>query len=125
MMKKFLLVVLLLWSGLANAEIFENWTTEEKEWFALSTIVQSIDYGTTRDMLYKQADRGYYELNPLIGPHPSPGRLAAFQVGAIVGNYFLSDWLGHENRLFWLKTHVAVELVIIGHNLSIGARLGF
>jgi hypothetical protein len=125
-MKKVLVIVaLLMCACLAKAEPFEGWTREEKEWFALGTVLQIVDYQTTRDLLYRQRDRGFYEMNPFIGPHPSPERLMAFEIGTLIGNYFLTDWLSHENRMTWLKIHVGVEFLAISNNISIGAKISF
>ena len=111
--------------GSAHAEPFDGWTDEEKIWFAASEAVQIIDYQTTRDMLFVQKSKDYYEQNLLVGRHPSPNKLMAFEIGTLVGNYFFTDWLDHDMRLNWLKMHVGIELVVIRHNLLIGARLNF
>ena len=124
-MKYLLAVILTLLSLTAYADPFDGWTKEEKEWFALSQIVQIVDYQTTRDLLYTQKEKGFYELNPIVGANPSPNRLMAFEIGTLVGNYFLTDWLDHDTRLTWLKWHVGVELIVIQHNISIGARIQF
>lgn len=123
MIKRFLLCLLMI--GSAHAEPFEDWTNEEKAWFAASEITQAIDYQTTRNMLYQQSRKGFYETNPLLGHHPSKSKMNLSEVATLVGNYYLSDYLGHDNRLLWLKVHTSLELLVIGHNLSIGAELKF
>jgi len=124
MIKKLLLCLLFI--GSAQAEPFDGWTDEEKTWFVASEVAQVIDYQTTRNFLYQQpASKGYYEANPIIGPHPSPNRLAAFEVGTLIGSYFFADWLDHDKRLNWLKWHTTIEFIVIGHNLSIGAEIKF
>jgi len=124
-MKYLIAVILAMLSLTAHADPFEGWTKEEKEWFALSEAVQIIDYQTTRDLLYAQKEKGYYELNPIVGRNPSPSKLMAFEVGTLIGNYFFTDWLDHDSRMTWLKWHVGIELIVIQHNISIGARIQF
>ena len=123
MIKKLLLCLLFI--GSAQAEPFDGWTDEEKTWFVASEVAQVMDYQTTRDMLFVQKSKDYYEQNLLVGRHPSPNKLMAFEIGTLVGNYFFTDWLDHDMRLNWLKMHVGIELVVIRHNLLIGARLNF
>jgi len=123
---KTLLALLLFFSiGLVQAAPFEGWTDEEKAWFAASELVQVVDYQTTRNILYNQSNRDYYEVNPIVGHHPSPNRLMAFEIGTLVGNYFFTDWLEHDNRITWLKWHTTIEMIVIQHNVSIGARISF
>jgi hypothetical protein len=118
--------LLLLACQSSHSEPFESWTTEEKSWFAASTVAQIVDYQTTRNFLYQQpASKGYYEANPIIGPHPSPNRLAAFEIGTLIGSYLLADWLPHDYRLLYLQAHTIVEIAVVGHNLSVGARIQF
>ena len=123
MIKRFLLCLLLI--GSAHAEPFEGWTDEEKTWFAASEITQVIDYQTTRNMLYQQSRRGFYETNPLLGRHPSKGKMNIAEIVTLVCDYYLSDYLSHDNRLLWLKVHTGLELLVIGHNISIGAEIKF
>ena len=124
-MKYLWALVLMLAMSQAQAEMFEGWTDEEKAWFAASELVQVVDYQTTRNLLYTQKPKGYYEMNPIVGHNPSPSRLMAFEIGTLVGNYFFTDWLDHDNRMFWLKWHTTIELIVIQHNISIGARISF
>jgi len=124
---KTLAALLLFFSmSLAHAEPFEGWTDEEKAWFVASEISQILDYQTTRNVLYQQPKwKGYYEVNPLLGRHPSQGKLNIAEVATVIGNYYFSDWLSHDNRLFWLRAHTAFELGITAHNIQIGAEIRF
>ena len=126
MKKGIVFLALFFWACFARAELFSGWTEEEKSWFALSEISQILDYQTTRNVLYQQPkSKGYYEINPLLSRHPNQGKLNIAEVVTVVGDYYLSNWLSHDNRLLWLQVHTGVELMIVGHNLSIGARIQF
>lgn len=122
------LAALLLFFSMSpvHAEPFEGWTNEEKAWFVASEVSQILDYQTTRNILYQKPSwKGYYEVNPLLGRHPSQGKLNIAEAVTVVGNYYLSDWLGHDNRLLWLRAHTAVELDFAAHNIRIGAEVRF
>jgi hypothetical protein len=122
-MKSIICVFLLFVSLSIKAEPFEGWTKEEKSWFAAAEVFHVTDYLTTRNLLYSQT--GYYEVNPLLGPNPSPDRLNIWFAGWLVGNYFISDALSHEHRLLWLKIYTAIEVGATANNLYIGGRITF
>lgn len=125
-MKTLTALLLLLTSCLAHASPFEGWTDEEKAWFVASEVSQILDYQTTRNVLYQKPKwKNYYEVNPLLGRHPSQGKLNIAEVATIVGDYYFSDWLSHDNRLLWLRAHTIIELGITAHNLNIGAEIRF
>jgi len=118
-MKKLVWCLVLLCAS-AQAAPFDGWTDEEKAWFAASEVSQLLDYQTTRNMLYqKPAWKNYYETNPLLGRHPSQGKLNLAEAATVIGNYYFSDWLSHDSRLLWLKAHTAVELGVTAHNIRI------
>ena len=74
MRKKILLMVLVtlvLLPGCASLPKPRPWTTEEKVLLAVSVLAAGADLYTTKQML----DRGYDEINPLIGKHPTDTEL--------------------------------------------------
>ena len=122
-MKYALLILLLLCSLTANAEPFEGWTTAEKTAFVASELALLVDYKTTSSLLYPS--RGYYETNMYIGPQPSKQTLNLWFAGWMIGNYFISDYLGHDKRMSWLITLTVTESIAARHNIMIGGSIKF
>ena len=123
-MRYITLIILLLLSLGAQAEPFEGWTTDEKTAFVASELAILADYKTTSSLLLYPS-RGYYELNPIIGPQPSKQTLNLWFAGWMIGNYFISDYLGHDKRMTWLITLTVTESIEAGHNIMIGGSIKF
>ena len=122
-MKFLLAIILSITSLIAQAAPFDGWTDNEKALFVASELALLADYKSTESVLYPS--RGYYEMNPFLGPQPGHDRLTAYFLTYMIGNYFIADYLGHENRSQWLLTLTVVESAAAGHNISIGAKINF
>ena len=72
-MKRFIVVVLVVaLSGCAHLKPHpRKWTKGEKALLCVSVVAAGADYYTTERFL----DRGYEELNPVLGKHPSDTKL--------------------------------------------------
>ena len=122
-MKLKLFLLLMMFPLLARAELFEDWTSKEKTWFAVGTAVTVLDYATTYDLLYKQ--QGFEERNPLYGSHPSKDKLLGLTVGTLILDYVVADHFNHDQRIKWLIGFTAIKSYGPVNNFSIGARISF
>jgi hypothetical protein len=122
-MKYLIAIMLLLCSLVARAELFENWTTQEKVLYGTASLAMIADYKSTASVLYP--NQGYKEMNPIIGEQPGNDRLTAWFVGWTIGHYFIADQLGHEDRKRYLLIVTIFETGAAAHNVSIGARINF
>lgn len=122
-MNKFFTILLLAFSLNCSAEPFEDWTTTEKVLFTASQLTLIADYKTTTNLLY--SSKAYYETNPFLGRNPSKQRVNLWFAGALVGNYFLSDYLVHEYRTTWLSALIVTELLYSSNNIKIGGKISF
>ena len=120
---RILILLLLLFPFVAKAELFEDWTSKEKTWFAVGTVVTVLDYSTTYDLLYNQ--QGFEEINPLYGSHPSKDKLLGLTIGTLVMNYIIADHFNHNQRIKWLVAFTAAKSLGPINNFSIGAQLRF
>ena len=68
--------------------------------------------------------RRWREINPLLGPHPSEGRVntVAGLTVMLNGGALL---LPKVPRRIWYAAVTVVEVVAVTHNLSVGAAIGF
>jgi hypothetical protein len=122
-MKFLIAIILSIVSLIAQAAPFDGWTDNEKAVFVASELSLLADYKSTSYLLYPS--RGFKELNPILGEQPGHDRLTAYFLTYMIGNYFIADYLGHENRTRWLLTLTIVESLAVGNNISIGAKISF
>ena len=99
------------------------WTGEEKAWLGTAAAVTVADWATTRD-LSRRYNEGYYENNPILGKHPSTGRVDLYFVSAGLLGYAIADNLD-ENRKLFLQAWTAVEIFYTNRNLGIGLKMKF
>jgi hypothetical protein len=102
---------------------------EEDGWFqppdAVDIVGQSlftglvlVDWCTTTSGLYH---KGFSELNPLLGQHPSRTKLASGAIASIVGHAAVSYALPKPWRNIWQFAFIVVETDAVRHNVSVGA----
>ena len=119
----FVIPILVLLLPLPCAAQYANWTPADKALLATSTALLIVDWGQTR-YIAKNPDR-FHELNPILGRHPSVGRVNTYFATAIIGNYLLADWLGPTNRKLYLGGITALETVVVIRNNGIGIKVAF
>ena len=120
--KKILAATLVVFS---TAVIADNraWTGEEKAWLGTAVAFTVADWATTRD-LSRRYNEGYYENNPVLGKHPSTGRVDLYFVTAGLIGYTIADNLD-QHRTTFLQAWTAVEIYYTNRNLNIGLKMKF
>ena len=121
-MRAILLSLLLLIPSAAWA--WEDWDRETKTMFVASSIAITADWATTRNMSGRY-DEGYYEKNPILGKHPTTTEVDLYMIGMLVSNYFITDWLPKEYRMFYLGVRTISHGSAAHNNMQIGLRLQF
>jgi hypothetical protein len=122
-MNRWLATILLFFSTAVNAG-WQDWTSEQRQWYIASNVLLLADWSTTRDMT-RRYDEGYRELNPILGSRPSTDKLDLYFITYLIGHYFLTDYLQGRNREIYLYTITGVEGAAVANNLNIGLRLRF
>ena len=116
---------------MANAGDFRNfseWTPEEKAEFLLFTGATYIDFSQTTWAMRQRDANGnstYYEINPILGKHPSNESVAIMSILGVAYYYYL---IGSESdhRLFSIisrSSMFSVKAVAILHNDSVGISI--
>ena len=108
----------------STAWAWEDWDRETKTMFVASSIAITADWATTRDMTGRY-DEGYYELNPILGSYPTRTEVDLYMIGMLVTNYFITDWLPKEHRIFYLGVRTITHGSAAHNNAQIGLRLRF
>lgn len=101
----------------------DDWTMEERTTFAVSSVLLVADWAQTRQIVLN-AD-SFHETNPVLGTHPSMGRVNAYFATALALNYVIGNSLPTGWRKAWFIGVQSVEANVVQHNLSIGLDLSF
>lgn len=119
-MRKSIISFVLLWTTcVAHAQ--DVWTTKDTLAQVAVTTTLLMDWHQTRQIAAQP--NKYYEMNPVLGSHPSTDKVNAYFAGAIVGSAIVAYLLPSPWRQGLQYGTIAVELVVIGRNKSIGLRL--
>ena len=120
-----LIILLFLLSGIARAESYSEWETEEKIQFTTFTALSIIDYSQTSWAMKQKDEQGNYlytERNPFLGNRPSDAKLAAYQLVAIGGMYYtISEYGDKHRKLRWIL--IAVKAAAVIHNDRVGISI--
>jgi len=118
-MKTLIAVALALSTFAAQAD---EWTTEQKTIAAVGMTATVIDYGQTR---YIASKPYLHEYNPIMGRHPSNGRIAANFIIMPLLAYVIADNLSSEHRTMFLYTVSTIEVGMVGRNAYLGFGVKF
>lgn len=118
---KTLFVTLLLVLCL-TAPAYAEWSTENKQLFAVHSVLKLIDLRQTLDIA-NHAD--VYEINPILGKHPTDAEIYSY----FLTSYLLTAWLVGELPAtldtHMLGAYIGIQAMVINNNYSIGLRINF
>lgn len=132
-MKNFI-AALLVWSSGAYAA--EDWTREDTYRQIALTSLLVIDWAQSRWAIKKNEETNYcafgshpctlyQEDNPLLGQHPSIGKLNNLVGASIVGHAAITYILPRGWREGWQYVWIGVEAGAVYNNHSLGIKLKF
>lgn len=117
-LKKVLIVVfLVLLSSVAAAG--DSWDRTDKILICTTMATAALDYSQTMHIARNPQD--HWEYNPLLGEHPSPGKVrAAFFIGAAV-KIIVAELLPSKYRKIWLGglTLASGSVAVMNHQHGI------
>lgn len=119
-MKTFLILILCFIPAVATAA--DPWTKQDVALEATYILLHALDWGQTRQIA-RAPDRYYEALNPLLGRHPSQGRVDAYFALSTIAHAGITHLLPAKYRPYWQGVTIGISGYCVGLNLSIG--LGF
>lgn len=124
----FTAICILLCAGTAHAQWFnKEETVAEITWQTLHIL----DWGTTLDIANHE---GYYEVNPILGKHPTRTQINTYMFASAVLHPIVTYALPREAYLFGKQFHprrlfqyitIGMSGACVVNNFSIGLRLDF
>lgn len=118
---KYILTILMLFSGAAHAD-FDSWSTTDKSLFVAHTALVVADWGQTRDIVRRPHE--YYETNSILGQHPSMQKVDLFFAASLIGTYYLFDRY-KEHRTEMLIGFSIARAAAVKHNAELGLKVRF
>ena len=102
------------------AHAADPWSeAQQASGIALGTLLV-VDYLQTRQIA-KQPEI-YYEINPVLGRHPSISTVNTYFAGAALLGYLALDALPSDMRSWALGAGIVLELAVTAHNNTIGLK---
>ena len=120
-MKTILAVLILLLSSVANAtELDWKWTKADTAIQATWTVLHIVDWSQTRQIA--KEPRRFYEGNPILGRHPSVGRVDTYMALSAVANLGVAYALPKPYRRYFqvLSIGITGKCVILNFDIGLG-----
>jgi hypothetical protein len=118
-MKKLLIIFLLL----IPITSYSKWTKQDTHRELIWQSFHIIDWGQTLD-ISKNPDK-YYEMNPILGKHPSVSDVNLWAVGASTFHFGLSYIMPKEYRKIFQWTTIGFKGYTIYNNHKINLKVNF
>jgi protein tyrosine phosphatase len=98
------------------------WTWEDTALEGTLYILSWMDMAQTLQMS-RRYDEGYYEMNPLLGKHPSRAKIIGANVVGLSLHTYIATQMPKPHRTIWQGFWIGVEGDCVNHNLKAGLKL--
>lgn len=115
----FSMILFLALTSPAHAE----WTKTDTAFQLVYSALHITDWGQTRDIA-KNPDR-FHENNPILGKHPSVGKVDTYMALTLIGSTAMSILLPPKYRRWWQVGLIGLEGALVIHNFNIGIKVNF
>ena len=122
-MKYVIMVVLLLSLVHYDAIAADKWSTQDKALQATYFTLKFIDWRQTRYIAKHPDD--YYELNPILGQHPSTTEVDIYFATTAILNTVITHYLPSKYRPWWQGVSITVSGACVINNFAIGVKMDF
>ena len=121
-MIKLILILLLLVPCSVGAFEIDEWTTRDTILQVTCSALKTIDWLQTREIAVNPK---YYELNPILGKHPSRRKVDIYFASTLVGHAAISYLLPHPYRTWWQCCWIGISATTVTRNYRLGIRFNF
>lgn len=121
--KKVLIGLIFMWVTMTTVHARDPWTQGDTYREIAALTLRAVDWQTTLDIA-KNPDR-YREANPILGDHPSVGRVNTFFIITTVIHPIISYYLPRDYRTAFQYISIGVSGTAATVNLWSGLKLQF
>ena len=116
---------ILLFMGLTLISCAGHKPLTKSQWVgeAVWQVIHVVDWGQTLSIADNPND--YHELNPIIGRHPSRGKVNTYMLASALLHPLVTYAIPTEYRWYWLGSTLALSTACVVNNKAIGLSLGF
>jgi hypothetical protein len=123
-LKSILIALLLAFPAMGS-----DWTTTE---IVLESAYQAalfVDWKQTseihRDFVTRPDGSTFQtrEQNLFLGSHPKQSTINLFCIASSIGHFVVSNSMDHKSRVGWQSVTLTVELMVVGNNTRVSARI--
>ncbi len=100
-----------------------NWTKADTVREVAVFTLHTIDWGQTRTIA-KNPDR-YYEINPILGKHPSIGKVDTYMFIGTIVRPVISYHLPPKYRKWWQYLSIGTSGAAVANNYNAGIKVDF
>jgi hypothetical protein len=118
---KLLLVLAILPS--TNTLAADKWSTQDKSLEATYLVLKFVDWRQTR-YIAKNPDK-YYEMNPMLGKHPSTKEVDAYFITTAILHPIVSHYLPKKYRTWWQAITITMSGTCVVNNFAVGIKMDF
>lgn len=119
-MKLIISIVLVL---VLSCNAYAEMTKSDVALMSTYSVLHIIDWGQTRYISHN-GDR-YYEMNPILGKHPSTDKVDAYMISTFLGMWALAYVIPEPYKKFFIGSGIVLEGGLAIHNNNIGIKIDF
>lgn len=109
--------------GSCSAVAGDAWSEDQLRMGAALAAATVVDWAQTR-YIADNPDR-FHETNPIVGRHPSIGRVDRYFATSVLVGAVVLDALPSEYRDYALKAGLVLEVLVVSNNARIGVGVKF
>jgi hypothetical protein len=106
-----------------SARAFDAWSKQDVAMEAGYAALHIIDWGQSLNVA-AHPDQ-YHEINPIMGEHPSRGRVNLYMASSLLAHIGITHVLPAKCRPYFQGITIGIKAGVVANNLSVGLRLGF
>lgn len=122
-MKTLFLILAVLFLSSCAGKWGADWSQADTNRQIGYTVLHMADWSQTRYIA--RHPKEYHEVNPVLGRHPSVGKVNTYFAVTGLANIWVSGALSPKYRKWWQYFCIGFEGGVVAHNASIGIKFDF
>lgn len=115
------LLALLITRTVSAGEEMYSWTAKDTSLEIIYAASHAMDWSQTLHI--SRNPQTYFELNPIMGPHPSEDKVKAYFALTLIAHAAMAYMLPPPYRTIWQSFWIGVETLAVQHNRAMGLGL--